>query len=202
MKLINVCGGDNLGKSLLIKKLCEHFRYDNVTVRHCGKPPKRFPDGVSSLDWQDECFGREADLIHALKQMDDDEYNYYENVIIYNRFVWGEFVYGQMYRGLSPNVLENYVLNFEERNLLSIEDSCLILLTADPQFFLKKEDGQSFSQNISQKTTELKLFDEIFEKSNLNRKLRIKVNDGGDFLSKEYIFNKVIDFLEHQNDLI
>ena len=34
MKLLIIEGGDQLGKSSLIKGLCEHFNYDNVTIRH------------------------------------------------------------------------------------------------------------------------------------------------------------------------
>jgi thymidylate kinase len=53
MKLIIIEGGDRLGKSTIITGLCKYFNYDNVTVRHFGKPPK----GLSPKEVLDFQFG-------------------------------------------------------------------------------------------------------------------------------------------------
>jgi thymidylate kinase len=201
MKIISIEGGDALGKNLLIKGLCKYFNYENITIRHLGKPPKTFSEDISPLEWQIKCFEKEAFLLENLKQMEEDEYQYYENIVIYNRFIWGEYIYGLMFRNQDCKEIENFIKNFEERYLISNPQTYLILLTADPEFFLEQEDGKSFSKNIGQKTRELQLFDEIFEKSLLDNKLRIKVNDGNSFLPKSYILGTVINFLKQNNEI-
>jgi len=196
MKHIIVEGGDRLGKSTVIEGIAKHFNYDNVMIRHFGKPPKEFPEEDSPLSFQAECFHKEGYLLDAINQMENDVYNYYENIVIWNRSHLGEFVYGQMFRKIDPAQIEFMIKNFEEKFLLENPETYLILLTADPEFFLSKEDGNSFSQNIEQKTTELKLFDEIFEKSLIDNKLKVKVNFTENFFySKDYILSQVLDFL-------
>ena len=55
MKLYIVEGGDRLGKSTLISKICQSANYDNVTIRHFGKPPKTFPENVTPFEYQKQC---------------------------------------------------------------------------------------------------------------------------------------------------
>lgn len=196
MKHIIVEGGDRLGKSTLIAAIAKHFNYDNVMIRHFGKPPKEFPEEDSPLSFQAECFYKEGDLIEALSQMENDVYNYYENIVIWNRSHLGEYVYGQMFRNNDPKQTELMISNFEERFLLTNPETYLILLTADPEFFLSKEDGNSFSKNLEQKTTEIKLFNEIFDKSLIDKKLIIKVNEGNQFLPKDNIMTTVLNFIK------
>lgn len=197
MKLIIIEGGDRLGKSTLIGKLAEHFNYDNVVIRHFGKPPKVFPESVDPLSFQAECFDREGYLVENLLQMENDEYNYYENIVIWNRAHLGEWVYGQMFRGIDPDRIQNMLENFEERFLMYDDLKVyLILLTADPEFFHSKEDGHSFSKSIDQKTRELNLFDEAFHNSSIDKKIRIKVDNNGSFRGKDEILNDVLDFLK------
>jgi len=196
MKHIIICGGDQLGKSLLIDGLIKYYNYDNVTIRHFGKPPKKIPNELSPLGFQTECFYKEGYLLEKFCQLENDEYNYYENIVIWNRSYLGEFVYAQMFRNIDPKLIEDMIKNFEEKFLLNNPKTYLIMLTADPDFFLKQEDGKSFSQNIDKKTEELKLFDEIFNKTLIPNKLKLKVNNGDNFLDKQYILNKVKDFLK------
>lgn len=202
MKVICVEGGDNLGKDLLIKGLVKHFNSDNITIRHLGKPPKIFPEGITPLEFQSKCFEKEAYLIESLRQMENDEYNYYENIVIFNRFIWGEYVYGQMFRGQDPKELKNYIYNFESRYLIDHSDETfLILLTANPEFFLSKEDGNSFSKNLEEKTRELQLFNKIFDLSQIDNKLRLQVNNGKKFYSKEQLLNSALDIIrKNQNE--
>jgi hypothetical protein len=198
MKHIIIEGGDRLGKSTLIEGIAKHFNYDNITIRHFGKPPKEFPEEHTPLSFQTECFYKEGDLLERIGQLEDDVFGYYENIIIWNRAHLGEYVYGQMFRSTDPEQTENMILNFEERFLISNPETYLILLTADPEFFLSKEDGKSFSKNIDQKTTEIRLFDEIFEKSILDNKIRIKVNNGNEFFTKDFVLKQVLDFIKNK----
>ena len=66
MKLIIIEGGDRLGKTSLIKGLCEYFNYDNITIRHFGKPPMNL-SSEDVLDFQFKCFNYEGNLMHEIK---------------------------------------------------------------------------------------------------------------------------------------
>jgi len=197
MKHIIIEGGDRLGKSTLIEGLSKHFNYDNVVIRHFGKPPSIFPEGISPLKFQARCFLKEAHILECIRQLEDDEYYYYENIVIWNRAHLGEYVYGQMFRAQDPLELKEYINNFEINNLLAnSRETFLFLLTTNPKFFLSKEDGNSFSKNLEEKTRELKLFNEIFDFSSIDNKLRIEVSDREKFYSKDYILNIVLDFIK------
>ena len=194
MKLIIIESGDQLGKSSLLKGLCEHFNYDNVTIRHFGKPPKNLsPKEV--LDFQFKAFNNEMKLFNYIRQSNSyDKYNYFPEVMIWNRSHLGEFVYSQMFREGDPSMLKSKLINYE-KGFIS-HDVYLITLTADPNFFLSKEDGLSFSQTLEDKTRELELFKEAHEFSLIPNKLIIKVDKNGEFRKKHDILNEVIEFMK------
>ena len=175
-KLIIVESGDCLGKTSLIKGLCEHFDYKNVTVRHCDKPPKDLNEDV--LMYQLKAFKQEFNLIFSTQTM-DKKYLYHDNIIIYDRFYSGEYVYGQLFRNYTSSVLKKKISDLEKVFLTWLEPYCdtyLVTLTADPQFFLDRDDGNSFSKNLEQKTQELELFKEAHIFSTIKNKLLVKVD--------------------------
>lgn len=194
MKLIILEGGDRLGKSTLIKGLCEHFNYDNVTIRHFGKPSK----GMTSeevLKFQFKAFKKEMKLFHRIYARSIDAYSYYPEIMIWNRSHLGEYVYSQMFREGNPEVLKKMLLEYE-RGFIS---HCvyLITLTADPEFFNSREsDGHELSKTLEQKTKELELFKEAHEFSIIPRKLLLKVDENGFFRPKEDIYTEVLVFLK------
>jgi len=194
-KLIVICGGDRLGKGSLIKGLCEYYDYKNITIRHCGKPPK----GINYLEqaaFQEKAFKEEFNLIHNIFST-SKKYSYHDNVIIYDRFYLGEYVYATLFRNANPQVIKEKLLFFEQFNFTSVDFKIyLVTLTADPDFFLSKEDGQSFSQNLEQKTKELQLFKEAHEFSHITNKKIIKVDENGKFRSKEEILKEVLELIE------
>jgi len=217
MKLIILEGGDRLGKSTLIKGLCEHFNYDNVTVRHFGKPPK----GMTSkeiLDFQFKAFKAELYIFYNLHSREQVVAPYYPEVMIWNRSHLGEYVYSQMFRDGNPGELKNKLLEFE-KGFISFE-VYLITLTASPEFFNSREsDGHELSKTLEQKTKELELFKEAHEFSIIANKLLLKVDkthitadESIEFLhskgienvakytnifrSKEEILNEVINFIK------
>jgi hypothetical protein len=61
-----------------------------------------------------------------------------------------------------------------------------------------KEDGKSYSNSLQDKTREVEAFLEAFHKTAIQRKLLIKVNDGGEYIDREDIFNQVISFVNDQ----
>ena len=201
MKLIILEGGDRLGKSTIIEKLCKAVNYDNVCVRHFGKPPKGLtPEEFTKFQFN--AFHRELNLFNLVNSR-SQEYSYYPEVMIWNRSHLGEYVYSQMFRGGKPEVLKNMLLDFE-RGFIS-HDVYLITLTADPYFFLLREDGNSFSQNLEDKTKELQLFKEAHDFSIIANKIVIKVDQEINdyeikgiklFRSKKDIFKEVKEFVK------
>jgi len=191
MKHIIIEGGDRLGKDTLIRGIQDSYE-DNWTIRHFGKPPK----GMSpkeTLDFQFDVFYKEAIFVDYFMNEFSDEYGYYDNSIIWNRSHLGEYVYSQMFRGIAKREIKERIKLFETRNLSS--NMYLITLTASPYFFLSKEDGDSFSQSLEQKTRELELFKEAHNLSIIPHKKIVKVDYEGEFRSKEKILESIINFI-------
>lgn len=195
MKLIIIEGCDRLGKSSLIKGLCEHFDYDNISIRHFGKPPSDMsPEEV--LDFQFKCFNKELTLFkHINIESLVDRYHYYPETMIWNRSHLGEYVYSQMFRKGDPQELKEKLLSFERS--FKNEKVYLITLTSDPIFFhSRQQDGHSLSVTLDQKVKELELFKEAHEFSLIKNKIIIKVNKDDFFRSKQEILDEVIEFIK------
>ena len=199
MKHIILEGGDSLGKDTLIESICKHLKYDNLTIRHFGKPPK----GLSpkeTLDFQFEIFYKEMLFKdYIIENIDGDDWGYYPNTLIWNRSHLGEFVYSQMFRGITKKEVKDKIKLFESRTVSS--QMYLITLTAAPRFFLSKEDGESFSQNLEQKTRELELFKEVHNISIIPNKKLVKVDFEDHFRSKETILENVLNFINGNNKI-
>ena len=196
MKHIIIEGGDRLGKDTLLKNLCKHFDYNNLTIRHFDKPPK----GMSpkeTLDFQFEVFYKEMifrDFIN--ENIDGDDWGYHPNILIWNRSHLGEYVYSQMFRGITKRDVKAKLEKFEKSTLSS--NIYLITLTTAPKFFLDQEDGLSFSQNLEQKSKELRLFKEAHNLSLIPNKRLIQVNIGKEYRGKEHIFEEVLKFINEK----
>lgn len=195
MKHIIIEGGDRLGKDTIVKRLCDHFDYKNITLRHFDKPPK----GMSpkeTLDFQFDVFYKEMLFVdHIRDNIHGDDWSYHDEIVIWNRSHLGEYVYSQMFRGINRKEVSEKLRLFEERNLYT--DMFLITLTAEPRFFHAQEDGDSFSQNLEQKTQELQLFKEAHALSMIPNKKIVKVNQGNNYKGKEIIFEEVIQLIEN-----
>ena len=196
MKLILLEGGDNLGKNSLIEGLCKHFNYDNISIRHFGKPPTGL-SSIEVLDFQFKCFYNEGNFVqHIVDRFNEiKKHRYYSETIIWNRSHLGEYIYGSLFRNANPEVLKAKLLFFE-KHFLDYKNVYLITLTSDPEFFLSKEDGNSFSKNLEQKTKELSLFLEAHEFSSIKNKLLVKVDMKGIFRSKENILQETLEFIK------
>jgi len=198
MKHICIEGGDSLGKNTLIEGICKHLNYDNLIIRHFGKPPK----GMSpkeTLDFQFDVFYKEIVEVrdHFQENIEGDVWGYYPNTLIWNRSYLGEYVYSQMFRGIPKQEIKQKIKIYEERNFNHLyPDVYLITLTASPIFFLSKEDGDSFSQNLEQKTRELELFKEVHHLSIIPHKKLVKVDFEGHFRDKDKILESVIQFID------
>jgi thymidylate kinase len=192
-KLIIICGSDRLGKTSLIKGLCEYYDYKNIIIRHCDKPPKNL-SAKDTLNFQFKCFKQEFKLITYVNSL-DDKFCYHNNIIIYDRFHLGEYVYSQMFRGGDAKELKKRLIKFEE-GFISHE-VYLITLTADPEFFNSREsDGHELSKTLDQKSKELELFKEAHNFSIVPNKLLLKVDKE---VSAYKQHREDLEFLENTN---
>ena len=187
MKIIIVEGPDNCGKSTLIHSIVDS--YDCVKVIHCHKPDNPGEDPLSQMR---DTFYQHADSII------DDYKKQSLDVIVFNRYYLGEWVYGQSYRRETPreifpliSSLERYLLNG-----VSHEDIYYIqLMSSSVELLRKNDDGLSLSkaeQGMIQK--EISLFEEAFSFSILKKKV-IFINDGDNYRARQDILTEVQSFL-------
>lgn len=144
MKLIIIEGCDNLGKSTLIANLVKHYSQKyNVLVKHSGKPTNKDMD---PLDEQRQYFINETNNLQIYKHtVETGEKK--KTLVIYDRFVQGEYVWGSIYRNYSLDdikhrciepVMKNLTFNIGQSNIVSI------LLDASSYFIHYNDDGNSF----------------------------------------------------------
>ena len=144
MKLIIIEGCDNLGKSTLIANLVKYYSQNyNVLVKHSGKPTNR---NMDPLDEQREYFINETINLQMYKHTIEIAEKK-ETLVIYDRFVQGEYVWGSIYRKYSLDdikhrciepVMKNLTFNIGQSNIVSI------LLDASSHFIYYNDDGNSF----------------------------------------------------------
>lgn len=185
-KVIIIEGVDNCGKDTLIKKLHEYF---NGSVElHAGIPDT----GISLFDFYYN------GLIHSTL---DHYYHTDVDAIIHNRSMYGEFVYGPKYRGKTPSEVADMIYRLETGQLrtfiLSNELHFILLTSSDVSLLVNNDDGKSISNKEDDIRDEINSFDTIFNLSNIENKLRVYVNNGNNFRSKDDIYSDVIKFISN-----
>lgn len=143
MKLIIIEGCDNLGKSTLIANLVKHYSQKyNILIKHSGKPSNKDMD---PLDEQRQYFINETNNLQMYKHTVEIAEKK-ETLVIYDRFVQGEYVWGSIYRKYSLDdikhrciepVMKNLTFNIGQSNIVSI------LLDASSHFIYYNDDGYS-----------------------------------------------------------
>ena len=192
MKHIIIEGLDCIGKNALIKKIADYYNYENLTIRHFGKPPK-FTQGKDILSYQIDCFNAEILLLNSIYQLELGSHSYYENTVIWNRSFHGEYVHGHLHRQYDKSKLLNEI-SILEKKLTS--NTYFFVFYSSPDFAMKKEDGHSFSKNLEQKNNEIYLFHEIFDQSIIANKKIINVEENGYFKTKETIFQESLKLIQ------
>lgn len=194
MKLIIIEGLDRSGKNAICKALFENVTDNggNVIYRHWG-----FPQGTNNeekISYQKFSFKKEFDLHKSI--ISDDYYNgKADNALLWNRAHLGEAVYGKLYRNYDPS----WIFNLEALYAFDQNPEIyLILLEADANFICKKDDGKSFTNDVSKKQNEIDLFNEAFEKSIIPNKIKIKVNEGSQYRDSREIIRRVLEFTKYQ----
>lgn len=178
MKLVIIEGTDRTGKDTLVKALQE--KYTNSQMVHWG-----YPQGDTNEDkteYQKMSFGYYMRDYKFKKMMNNLD------LLIWNRSHLGEYVYGTLYRDSYP---DTWIPEMEEMFLSNDENITLVLLEGDPKFIVKNDDGESYSNKVEDKRNEITKFQEAFNNSQIINKIKIKVNEGDNYIDAESIFNLV-----------
>ena len=187
MKLLIVEGLDQVGKDTLIESIAREYKH--VIKRHWG-----FPKGENN---DEKTAFQQRQFMWEFNFYKKNKYDFYtddEMLMIWNRSHIGEFVYGTIYRNSNPEtwipVLESGFHFDTNPNIY------LVYLYADPEFVVKEDDGKSYSAKLEDKTREINAFHKAIDDSQIKQKLKIKVNDGDNYLSKDEILKKVKEFIK------
>ena len=206
MKIIIVDGPDNTGKSLFIENLSNYLTDvlgKKVTTIHFGKPIKEMPLQVWYYGWlMNLCdisvpyisYDKEFYLSNA-NHIDKNEIDY----VIIDRFMYSEYVYGPLYRGVDKRKTIQYINAIEDR--IKKEDVAFVLLTSShPELLVKMEDGESQSEGELQKIQdEINAFNEIYNLSILDCAYKIDVSENeSNYKDKIHILDEVLINLQKQ----
>lgn len=189
MKTIIIEGCDRVGKDTICNEI--KLNADCLLYRHWQKPKGQ--NIHEKIEYQKTTFKKEFDLRKTFIDdwyLNDQDKDDNQNLILWNRSHIGEYVYGQLYRNSNPEWIYNLesIYNFsEDQNIY------LVMLYADPNFLCEKDDGQSFSSDLESKTKEIDLFHEAVNKSLIQNKFKIKVNNGNRYKDKESIRREIFD---------
>lgn len=191
MKVIIIEGPDNTGKNTLIQSILDNNKV--VKLIHCDKPESK------EDPFEEQC---KLFYLHAYNTYADfkNSQTLYANidVVVFNRYYQGEYVYGQMYRNGDPDkikqmvsICEDYLLNnIGYDNIYYVQ-----LLSTSSKLLKKNDDGKSLSgADVEKMKREVELFTEIYEFSRLKKHI-IYVNDGDDFRTREDILIEFNDFI-------
>ena len=190
MKILIIEGPDNCGKDTAIHQLMSKFY--KTKIIHSQKP--KSSDPVDALNEQYDLF---------LNQYKDAYFDYMmdsEDILIFNRAWYGEYVYGQIYRNENSASVIELVNDIEDQFIysegLDLNDVLYVQLMVDNYDFLcNNDDGLSLSKNNKELIEkECNMFKEIFEHSKFNKTI-INVNDGTSFRPKEDIMKEIYDAL-------
>lgn len=186
MKLLIIEGGDRTGKDTLINQLCT--LHSNVIKRHWT-----FPKGENNDQktiYQKNQFGLEFTLWANLSRPNV----FPDMLMLWNRSHIGELVYGSIYRDSNP---ASWVLQMESLFLMDESPEVyLVYLYADPEFVVKKDDGKSYSAKLDDKAREISTFHDAIDASRIGKKLKIKVNNGDNYVPQDLILQQVLHFIK------
>jgi len=162
-------GPDNVGKTTQIELLRNYFaqKGKSFIITKSSNYKNVSPEKHKQL-----CIKEYKTIFNLGKTID----------IIADRLHGGEYVYGSIYRGYDGN----YVFNFENHK------SFLIVLIDNPENLIKRDDGLSFSTEYDKKKLEIEKFKEFYEKSFIENKILINIENKN---IKE-IFELIKNFIE------
>ena len=187
MKVIIIEGPDNTGKNTLIYSIINNN--NNVKLIHCGTPKSK-----------EDPYTEQKELFKKLANIAISEYRTGQtDVIVFNRFYQGEYVYGQIYRNGNPIEIKMFIHNLEDilkANIFEEDLYYVQLLSSSPKLLIKNDDGKSLSEADENKILiETHLFEDIFEASKIWKKTRIYINVGDNFRDRKDILDEFNNFI-------
>jgi len=189
VKILIIEGCDRSGKDTLINELKND--YEKVLVLHSGIP--------SNNDTKDLYSYYYDNLIHNTLNA---YYNTDNDLVIHNRSMYGEYVYGTKYRSEDKESVLKTISNLEASQLNTFirKDQLyfVLLSSTDPSVLANNDDGNSYSSKVNDIQEELNLFKEVFDRSKIKNKKIVYVNDGPNFRSKRDIYNDVSSFINNK----
>jgi len=156
---------------LLKKELS--FKYDKIKIIHFSAPPNNLT--------------QHGNFINLLNKINDISNSDGRNLVITDRDIYGEIVYGPLYRKENPN----WIWSLEYRYFKLTQNSMFILLEDSARNTLKRDDGKSFTTNIFKRQLEILKFRKAFRKSIIPFKHKIRVTNK----SREELTNEIKSYL-------
>lgn len=177
---IIICGCDRCGKdtqsNLLQKFLTEH---NKKSVQWHFKALKGFNNKYDYIKASKDLYQRSIDIMNQSK----------DTTIICNRFVYGEYIYGFLYRQYTDEEA-NYPFELDKQ--LSEDNYLIILIDSSFKCYIEHEDNLSLANNLLSVQKEYQRFLEVYQKSNLKHKIVIDIADK----SIEQVYNDILEFTE------
>lgn len=196
MKIIIIEGTDRTGKDTLINELKN--LYSHTLIIHCGKPVGK------TLNEQNR--NQDALFNSYITKLYNENYYGVCDLIIFNRAWYGEYVYGTIYRKRDKEDVLKMINGIEQNLKLFDNAKCytklegvyyIQLINDSTRLALSNDDGNSISIDENNILRETSLFYEIFNKSQIKKKMII-VNEGDEFRDKNEILKEALDFINEQ----
>jgi len=161
IKRIVIEGADNVGKTTVANILKDRFnsKSNSVKIMHFTGPPNELT--------------QKENFIESLNIINDFANAATNNLYITDRDIYGEIVYGPMYRKENPN----WIWELEKCFYKLTQNSLFILLEDTAKNSLSRDDGKSFTTKRFKRYKEILKFRKAFRKSIIPNKYKIKITN-------------------------
>ena len=167
-------GLDRTGKSTQIELLKKKLEREGgaVFTVHCDAI-KSFSKDEPKLNYEEAV--KNASKIRYSALLDVCRRYAFDKKIhfIFDRAHLGEAVYSPMYRNYSGD----YVFDMELMSPEVIEAVRLFVFVDTPENLIKRDDGESFSNDIEKKKKEIELFIEAYKKTHIKNSYLIDISE-------------------------
>lgn len=155
-------GVDNTGKTTVAKLIKERlsykdFYFNNIEIIHFTGPPEDESQQVN--------FIKQLMTIEKISQQPGN------NLVITDRDIYGEMVYGPMYRDDNPDWIWELEQTFSELT----KESLFILLEDSAINTLNRDDGLSFTTDHFKRYKEIRKFRKALQTSSIPYKHKVKI---------------------------
>lgn len=178
MNVIIFEGVDNLGKSTLINNIANRYKDTrDIVFMHATGPKNK--EGESPAAYQKRAFQQAIGKCNYIANTEHIYDTSKKNIVFMDRSHYGEYVYGQIYRGSTSDEILTMFKNIR----YSLYNIIVVHLEASAEFVVSHDDNKSFTSDydpekrIKTVQREIDLFNECFEK--VKPRYYIKINVEG-----------------------